>query len=243
MDEIELLKHLDRYPIEFIRDHLTMFHKNMGLIGCMNVLVWTSNYDINNLQRIASKMREDLLSNIVVINQNIKRDYGNTMVNFNTPVGLLNELFLFIGVDRSNPQMISDYNRFYKDSSHGEKGSSNPTASNSTNLTASRNRFTFYSSKKRGYLVYENLLPTIGKVGNRYFSNTSKTLNVGVGAVVQGNGLVEGLVNNHYAINISYILDSSRKSTKDKQIDVENFVFNDIHSKLLTKLRSSDSLL
>jgi hypothetical protein len=123
IDEIKLFKNLDRYPLEFLSENLTMFHKNMGLVGCMNVLVWTSNYDINNLQEIAStwSMREDLLSNIVDINKKINVDYGNTIVNFNTPMGLLNELYLFIGVDRSNTHMISDYNRFYIDSSHGGK--------------------------------------------------------------------------------------------------------------------------
>jgi hypothetical protein len=245
IDEVKLLKHLDRYHIEFILENLTMFHKNMGLVGCMNVLVWTSNYDINNLQEIASKMRKDLLSNIVDINKKIKVDYGNTIVNFNTPMGLLNELYLFIGVDRSNPQMISDYKRFYKDSSHqlGGKCSSNPIPSYSTKVTASRNRFTFYSSGKGGGLINGKMFPVIfWNVNNRYFSNTYKAFYSNKPAVVQDSRLVKSLVNNHYGINISSILDSN-KCIKDKQIEIENFVFNDIHSKLLTKLKSSDSLL
>lgn len=76
-------------------------------------------------------MHGDLLSNIVEINWNIKDDYGNTTVNFKTPMGLLNELFLFIGVDRLNSQLISKYNRVYKYYLPilGEKGSSNPIVS------------------------------------------------------------------------------------------------------------------
>lgn len=110
MDEVKLYNHLDNYHMEFILENLTMFHKNMGLIGCMYVPVWTSNYDFNNLKVIASNMRKDLLSNIVDINLKINEDYGNTIVNFKNEMESLNELYLFIGVDRSNHQMLSEYN-------------------------------------------------------------------------------------------------------------------------------------
>lgn len=151
IDENKLFKHLDRYPMEFISENLTMFHKNMGLVGCMYVMVWASVYDINNLILIAYKMREKLLSNIAEINKNINVDYGNTIVNFNTPMDLLNELYLFIGVDRSNPYMISGYNKFYDFSSHThthnncEKRGSITIPSSSTKVTASINRFTSYT--------------------------------------------------------------------------------------------------
>lgn len=62
-------------------------------------------------------MRETLLSNIDKINKDINEDYGNTIVNFNTPMHLLNELYLFISVDRSNPIMKKECKEFYKDSS------------------------------------------------------------------------------------------------------------------------------
>jgi len=187
MDEIKLFKHLDRYPMEFILENLTMFHKNMGLVGCMYVMVWTSNYDINNLQVIASKMRGDLLSNIADINKKINVDYGNTIVNFNTPMDLLNELYLFIGVDRSNTQMIYDYNKFHKYSSHNicEKGLFNPIPSSSTKVSATRNRFTSYS-KERGYSLVERKMLTLqaAMVNNPYFSNTSKGFNTDTSIVV-----------------------------------------------------------
>src|SRR5881396_1063799 len=113
-------------------------------------------------------MRKDLLSNIVEINKKIKVDYGNTIVNFNTPMGLLNELYLFIGVDRSNPQMSSDYNRFYKDSSHSQKWSSNPIESYYNKINASSDRFSFYSSGRGVSLVDGSMFPiTVGKVNNR----------------------------------------------------------------------------
>ena len=51
---------------------------------------------------------------------------------------------------------------------------------------------------------------------------------------------MESLVNNHYGINISFILDSNI-CIKDKQFEIEKFVFNDIHSTFLTK--SSDNLI
>lgn len=114
MDYVKLFKHLDGYPLEYLQDNLTKFHKNMGLVGCCYVMVWLSCYDIKNLQVIASGVREQLLSNISKINNNIHVDYGNTIVNFITPMDLSNELYLFIGVDRSNPHMISASNDFHK---------------------------------------------------------------------------------------------------------------------------------
>lgn len=127
MDEVKLFKHLDGYPLEFLMENLTRFHINMGLVGCSYIMVWTSNCDIKNLKVIASGMREQLLSNISNINKDIHVDYGNTIVNFNTPMDLLNELYLFIGVDRSNPHMISACNNFYKKSSRGGVSESSVT--------------------------------------------------------------------------------------------------------------------
>lgn len=46
-----------------------MLHKNNGLVSCMYVMLWTSHYDINNLQVIASNMRGGLLSNIANIHK------------------------------------------------------------------------------------------------------------------------------------------------------------------------------
>ena len=248
MNVDKLFKHLDRYPLEFIMDNLTMFHKNMGIVGCSYIMVWTSNCDINNLQVIASNMHEKLLSNIVDINNKIYVDYGNSIVNFNTPMDLSNELYLFIGVDRSNPQMISDYNDFYKNTSPsgGDTGSSDSNPSYSTKATTTRNRFTFYSKIKGiGYSLISGKLFTYPhsamQVNNRYFSNTSKTFIGELQPVNKDNNLIDSLVSNHHAINISSILDSN-KSVKDKQIDIEKYIFDDIHTTLLSKIKSSDSL-
>jgi hypothetical protein len=52
--------------------------------------------------------------NITTINENIHKDFGNTIVNFNTPIDKKNlELFLFICIDRSNQEMIKQKKDFY----------------------------------------------------------------------------------------------------------------------------------
>lgn len=69
----------------------------------------------------------------------------------------------------------------------------------------------------------------------RYFSITSKSFDK------ESIRLEKSLVNNHFAINISAIL-KTNKSPFDMQIEIERFIFKNIHSSLLTKLKSSHSL-
>lgn len=191
----------------------------MGLVGCMNVLVWTSNYNIENLQKIASEMRKDLLSNIVQVNAKINVDYGNTIVNFNTPMGSLNELYLFIGVDRSNHQMISDSNRFYKDSYHGKKGSSNPIPYNSTKVSASRNRFTFYPHSPTTCSSTFNSIKSNSVLNNvlvKRFSTTPSIMNNDDYTIMQRLGLDPSFVHIH------------KKIVKDKVNVIKSWSYGDM---------------
>jgi hypothetical protein len=70
------------------------------------------------------------------------------------------------------------------------------------------------------------------KVHHRYFSSTPKGFNTDLSVEFQDNSLVEKLdvtlVNNHYGINISSILDSN-KCIKDKEMEIEHFLIHEIH--------------
>jgi len=176
--------------------------------------------------------------------------------------------------------MLSEYNWFKKHSSCGEKGLSSHIYSFSNKLTASRNRFTFYSSEgsifNKGLFLIKprpwlHCSAMVG-INNCCFYSESKSfyssrsdngrdnvnirdyVNIRDNVNIKGyenngdcdnnrcNSLENSLVNNYYGINISSILSSS-KCEKDKQDEIENFIINDIHSKILAKTNSSDTLL
>jgi hypothetical protein len=66
------------------------------------------------LKIIANGLLNNINNNITTINENIHKDFGNTIVNFNTPIDKMNlELFLFICIDRSNQEMIKQKKDFY----------------------------------------------------------------------------------------------------------------------------------
>jgi len=66
------------------------------------------------LKIIANNLLNNINQNITTINENIHKDLGNTIVNFNTPIDKMNlELFLFICIDRSNQEMIKQKKDFY----------------------------------------------------------------------------------------------------------------------------------
>lgn len=47
-------------------------------------------------------MKDDLISNIEIINRNIHLDYKNTILNFNNKVNIDSEIFLIISADFEN---------------------------------------------------------------------------------------------------------------------------------------------
>lgn len=111
----KFINHLNKYPLNFILDNIVKYHKNTGIVGLCGILVWLSLCDINNLKRIANDILQNIHKNIININDNIHKDYGNTIVNFKTPMVKDNvELFLFITIDRSNSEMIKNKKEFYK---------------------------------------------------------------------------------------------------------------------------------
>ena len=108
----KLIKHLSKYPIEFIMDdeNITKFYKNIGLIFANSVLVFTSTYDIDNLSKISKDIKLSINNSIKVINENVYKDLNNTIINFDTKVNIDYEIMLIITADFDS--MDSDFNNF-----------------------------------------------------------------------------------------------------------------------------------
>ena len=112
IDYDKLIKHLSKYPIEFIIDvkNITKFYKNIGLIFGIGILVFTSLYDIDNLTKISKNIKVDINNSIKVINENVYKDLNNTIINFDTKVDINSEIMLIINADFD--KMASDFNQF-----------------------------------------------------------------------------------------------------------------------------------
>ena len=79
------------------------------------VLVQLSFYDYSNLKNISKNFFNSINSNIKLINDNIHKDFDNTIINCKNPITQVNDLHLslFINVDRSNDLMIKSKKDFY----------------------------------------------------------------------------------------------------------------------------------
>jgi len=69
-------------------------------------------------------------------------------------------------------------------------------------------------------------------IKKRHFSITSE---------INRKRFEDTLLNNNFALNIAAILNEN-KSLYEKQVEIENFIFNDINTKVLQKLNSSNTL-
>jgi len=100
IDAAKLYNQLKEYSMDDISANITKFHQDMGLVFYLDLMVWSSSNDINILVNIASNMQTEIIDSISSINQNVHKDLGNTIVNFNTPMDIRNELFLLKVDDR-----------------------------------------------------------------------------------------------------------------------------------------------
>lgn len=92
---VELIKHFNKYPTNFIQDNIVFFYKNTGLLCSTNVIVFYTIYDINNLKKISLDIKGQILNNIKTIKDNTHKDLGNTIINYNT-VDINSEIMLII---------------------------------------------------------------------------------------------------------------------------------------------------
>lgn len=110
IDFNKLMIHLNKFPIEYIMNekNITKFYKNIGLIFAINILVFTSIYDIENLSIISRDIKLDINNSIKVINANVYKDLDNTIINFNTKLDVNSEIMLVIKADFDT--MASEFN-------------------------------------------------------------------------------------------------------------------------------------
>jgi len=100
IDPVKLYNTLKDYSMDYILVNLTKFHQNMGVVFCLDFFLWSSTNHRVILVKIASNIETDMLDSISSINENVHKYFGNTTINFNTPIDLGNELFLFIVDER-----------------------------------------------------------------------------------------------------------------------------------------------
>jgi hypothetical protein len=96
---VKLNQHFTKYPIQFIDENIVKFYKNTGLITVFGVLVFSPTYDIKNLMVISSNIKKVIMDNIEIINNNVHKDFNNTIVNFTNKFDVNSEILLMIHAD------------------------------------------------------------------------------------------------------------------------------------------------
>ena len=94
-----LIKHLTSYPTETLVFNKCKVYKNIGLLFTIELLVFTSFCDFNNLKNISNNIKIGALNNIENINKTIHLDQGNTIPKFNDKVNPDEKLMLILHAD------------------------------------------------------------------------------------------------------------------------------------------------
>jgi hypothetical protein len=98
-DVVNLNKHFAKYPLEFIAENITLFYKNTGLLGLFGIVLVFSLYDINNLIKISSGIKDQIYKHIDKINENVHKNLGNTIINYTNKFDTNSEIMLIIHAD------------------------------------------------------------------------------------------------------------------------------------------------
>ena len=98
-DVVKLNEHFNKYPVEYIDANIVKFYKNTGLICVSSILVFAPFCDINNLLRLTSGIKRRVISCIENINNNVHKDFNNTIINYTDKVNINTEIMLIIHAD------------------------------------------------------------------------------------------------------------------------------------------------
>jgi hypothetical protein len=98
---IKLTNHLKQYSLHImeIPEMKAKMYKNIGLIQMIAVLVFFSNYDINNLTKISNNIFHNILDSINIINKNVHKNLDNTIINYENKFDVNSEVILIIYAD------------------------------------------------------------------------------------------------------------------------------------------------
>jgi hypothetical protein len=106
---VDLNKHLSQYSPHILSDNISKVYKNTGLLLGANVMVFDSNYNIDNLRKISSSILNEIQTNIPIINENILWEQENTIINFTRGVRPEDEIMLLISAnfhEKMNEDML-----------------------------------------------------------------------------------------------------------------------------------------
>lgn len=81
--------------------NITQIYKNTGLLAAFNIPVIWDMYDIDGLTAISSSFKKHILKNIEIINENVCKDFNNTILNYGDKFDPDSELMLIIYADFS----------------------------------------------------------------------------------------------------------------------------------------------
>lgn len=100
-DIIKIVEHFNKYPLEFINknENQIKFYKNTGLLAVSGILVFSPFYDINNLIKLSTNIKSQILKKIEFINKNVHKDFNNTIINYTNKFDINSEIMLIIHAD------------------------------------------------------------------------------------------------------------------------------------------------
>jgi hypothetical protein len=228
IDFPKLMLHLNKYSLEYIMngENITRFYKNIGLIIAINVLVFLSLYDIENLRNKSRNIKLGINKAIKVINKNVHTDLNNTIINFNTKVDLNSEMMLLIYADFD--QLDSYFNKFNpKKSSPGGQSRSYSTSSNIIDINNSNKNSNINMDSKNNSLNV--LQSTLYNIDSPIFSQLLLILNS------------SPMDNDTQLIIEKFLMDQYKNFTANKLISTQNknINYNTLTKNLISRLDKS----
>jgi L-ribulose-5-phosphate 3-epimerase UlaE len=92
-------EHFAKFPIEFMDETIVNIYKNTGLLTAIGAFVFASFYDINNLKEMSLNIKKQIYRNINNINDNVHKDFNNTILNYTNKFDTNSEILLVIHAD------------------------------------------------------------------------------------------------------------------------------------------------
>jgi hypothetical protein len=168
-DYLHLINHLSQYSVDLMnnKDIKTRIFKNVGLIFACEVFVFFPTYDLTNLKNIATSLKSIIHDSIKLINKNVYKDLGNSVVNFNNKIDYNDELCLVISVNFNNEEFNSFKSRmktnFSPSTSQSESQSGSKIGSQSELQSGKGSRFSLNDSIANQQSIKHSLSGFLGK--------------------------------------------------------------------------------
>jgi len=98
-DIVQMMEHFAKYQIEFMDKTIVKIYKNTGLLTAIGAFVFDSFYDLQNLKEMSLNIKKQIYNNINNINDNVHKDFNNTILNYTNKFDINSEILLVIYAD------------------------------------------------------------------------------------------------------------------------------------------------